>query len=82
MKQLNNRIDCFEMKFWGKIFGLYCDYYIVQVNRFSFEQQQQRKQKQIQHENKIPDDEIIDILDLFSDQKKEIKHSDQQEPVN
>jgi len=33
------------MKFWGKIFGLYCDYYIVQVNRFSFEQQQQRKQK-------------------------------------
>jgi len=31
MKHLNNQINCTEMKFWGKIFGLYCDYYIVQV---------------------------------------------------
>jgi hypothetical protein len=31
MKRLNNEINCTEMKFWGKIFGLYCDYYIVQV---------------------------------------------------
>jgi hypothetical protein len=31
MKHLNNQINCKEMKFWGKIFGLYCDYYIVQV---------------------------------------------------
>lgn len=31
MKRLNNEIHCKEMKFWGKIFGLNCDYYIVQV---------------------------------------------------
>ncbi|CAF1015598.1 unnamed protein product [Adineta ricciae] len=42
MKRLNDHINCTEMKFWGKIFGLHCDYYIVQV----------------QHENEIPFDEI------------------------
>ncbi|CAF3687927.1 unnamed protein product [Rotaria sp. Silwood1] len=42
MKRLNNEINCTEMKFWGKIFGLYCDYYIIQV----------------QHEKEIPFDEI------------------------
>ena len=31
MKRLNDHINCTEMKFWGKIFGLHCDYYIVQV---------------------------------------------------
>ncbi|CAF2062339.1 unnamed protein product [Rotaria magnacalcarata] len=31
MKRLNNEINCIEMKFWGKIFGLHCDYYIIQV---------------------------------------------------
>ncbi|CAF1118791.1 unnamed protein product [Rotaria sordida] len=31
MKRLNNEINCTEMKFWGKIFGLYCDYYIIQI---------------------------------------------------
>ncbi|CAF3191347.1 unnamed protein product [Rotaria sp. Silwood2] len=42
MKRLNNEINCIEMKFWGKIFGLYCDYYIIQV----------------QHDKEIPFDEI------------------------
>ncbi|CAF3332904.1 unnamed protein product [Rotaria socialis] len=31
MKRLNSEINCIEMKFWGKIFGLHCDYYIIQV---------------------------------------------------
>lgn len=34
MKRLNQRINCMEMKFWGKVFGLFCDYYIVQVDKF------------------------------------------------
>ena len=32
MKRLNDRIQCNEMKFWGKLFGLHCDYYVVQVS--------------------------------------------------
>lgn len=31
MKRLDEQIHSIEMKFWGKIFGLHCDYYVVQV---------------------------------------------------
>ncbi|CAF0833974.1 unnamed protein product [Didymodactylos carnosus] len=31
MKKLENQIEYLDMKFWGKIFGIYCDYYIIQL---------------------------------------------------
>ncbi|CAF4255709.1 unnamed protein product, partial [Adineta steineri] len=63
MKRLNNQINCSEMKFWGKIFGIYCDYYIVQI----------------QHEKEIIFDEIdISEREQKLKVKKISKHTNHQ----
>ncbi|CAF4111362.1 unnamed protein product, partial [Adineta steineri] len=63
MKRLNNQINCTEMKFWGKIFGIYCDYYIVQI----------------QHEKEITFDEIdISEREQKLKVKKISKHTNHQ----
>ncbi|CAF0967686.1 unnamed protein product [Adineta steineri] len=63
MKRLNNQINCTEMKFWGKIFGICCDYYIVQI----------------QHEKEITFDEIdISEREQKLKVKKISKHTNHQ----
>lgn len=67
MKRLNNQINCTEMKFWGKIFGLHCDYYIVQVRLILIGNIKFSLLEKIQHEKEISFDEI-DIINRITHQ--------------
>lgn len=69
MKHLNNKINCTNMKFWGKIFGLYCDYYIIQVRcckKLRSSEKSLPLKTKVEHEKEIPFDEI-DIIHQTSD---------------